>query len=162
MQRLKRLAAAIAGLLGDSKKVQEEPYFQITGTYIGGRLVKGMTLLPGEHVIKAGDAQCRRSFWTVGWGALFLTNMRVIYCPEKYLLGGPFWWSPFAIQLPSINSVRASTGALSNLYIPSRLDVKTGHKHHSFGFGLRGGQMRKDWLIAIEKAVREYEAFDKE
>ena len=165
MRLWRRLTTRMARFLDGSEREQQAPKFQISEDYIGGRLLKGMPLLPGEHVIMAGDAECRRSLWTAwtaGWGALFLTNKRLIHCPEKPLIGGPFWWPPLAIQLQSIGIIEASTGVLSNLSVPKRIDVKTGHKRYSFGFGWRGGKERKDWLVAIEKAVRECGPTDEE
>lgn len=116
--------------------------------FVGGLLIQKVQLLPSEELILHNDATHRWPRWMWGHGTLFLTNKRLIFCPNRL----EFFRKPFAIELSSIKEAKASSGIGAAFDYPSRIEVHTGDQVHRFGFGLYGWRRRPDWVKAIQQA----------
>jgi len=116
--------------------------------YVGGGFVRRTTLRSGERVLKSTDARCRWRHWLTSWGALFLTNQRLIYCPSIFFLQ-----RPFSIPLSMVSDAIVMTSVRSNLDMASKMRIETGDGSYDFGFGIYGWRRRNEWVSAIRAAA---------
>jgi hypothetical protein len=123
-------------------------------SHVGGWLYRRVALRSNERVIMEDRCLYRLS---IGWclGKLFLTNMRVIWCPGRDF--PQIFFSPRAISLTEITNVDiAEESFTSNLIMPKRWRIETGSTAHYFsdGWGPFPQSTRRDeWVVGIREAI---------
>ena len=127
-------------------------------------MFKKTPLLDGETIILEDYAYYLWGGWIGTDGKLFLTNMRVVFCPSRLAISGPWRWALFLLIPPSPKHelVTIMLSEIKGVHFPSglaaigrwaRLKVRAENKVHEFSFGFYGAGKPKRWITALEERL---------
>ena len=115
-------------------------------------LNKDMQLNKSESVIKQSRANLQTDFIVPKAGTLVLTNMRLMFIPDKFTNVKQEPSGPVSIDISDIKGVGKKGGDLGNLLAGSfrnRLQIEGGGRLYIFQVHSLNG-----WITAIEAAIR--------